>query len=103
MQPLTIRISLDDNGPGVVVQNLARNTAQGFEQSVMAGKQGIGLLVSSKPDPAPTAVAQGGSKCVQRVAAAPKDHKVTLHLLTGFRLETYDRFGPGCWLMSLHE
>ena len=102
MLTVAIRIALDNDGLGVVVKDLARNAAQGFEQRMMTGDQRLGAFIGGEACPAPTTEAERGGEGVKRVGASTEDNEIALHLPTA-GLEPHDRIWLRHGLMRVHE
>lgn len=100
---LAIRISINNDRLGIIVENLPGYTAQALEQGVVAGNECGRLLIAGKLHPTPTAVAKGRRKGIKRAAAPAKHHEIALHLASRRGLETHNRIGCWPWPMRLHE
>jgi len=61
---------------GVVVKDLARNAAQGFEQRMMTSDQCLGAFIGGEACPAPTTEAERGGEGVKRIGASTEDNEI---------------------------
>ncbi len=90
-----VDITLNNDGLGVVEQQLMRSSAKELKCRLNAVTPGCGLLVAVELDESRPAPAQRSDEGQQRVMALPDDGEINLHLYAGFGLKARDRLSNG--------
>ena len=95
MLAFAVRIALDDDGLGVVEENVFGHATEVVERLAEAGAQRGDILARAGDElhVAGAAVAQRGHQRDQRITAAANVGEVGLHLLARRRLKAHQRFG----------
>src|SRR5262245_16189693 len=91
MMTFAASIALDEDGRGIVDQQLAWHTAEVDQRLAYAIAKGGGGCVASESNVTRTAVSQSRDERQQRIATRPNMREIGQHLLTRWRLETHDR------------
>lgn len=86
-----VGVALQDDGAGVVEEQVLRHAAEEDEGLADAGEPGLAVLALAKAHIGGAAVAEGGDKGLEGEAAAADGGEVDLQLAAGRRLEADDR------------
>src|SRR5690606_4658003 len=91
--PLSICVTLDNDGASVIEQHVLRHAPEIDKGLSQAAEPGVSSFISGEPHPTGSAVPERRDKGQQGIATTPDMGEISLHLLTGRRLETHDRLG----------
>lgn len=90
-----VDVALNDDGPGIVEQQLMRRPAEEPERRLNAVTPGSGVLVAVKLNESRAAPAQRGDEGQQWVMTESDDGEINLHLKAGLGLEARYLFSDG--------
>src|SRR3990167_7548657 len=97
-----IGIALDDDGLGIIEQQLVRHSAEVDQGLANTGEPGLAVLAIEEADVGGAAIAERGNQGLERLAASADGGEVDLHLLAGAGLEAHDRVSTP-WLARANE